>query len=73
VEFEARPAREKSAVKSIDFRGNLGGSSANASTNSSLKGMAWTLGAGYAVLPGRPADLDVFGSLRYFRLEASTD
>jgi len=65
--------REKNAVKSIDFGGNLAGSSASVSTSSSLKGMAWTVGAGYAVLPGRPADLDVFGSLRYFRLEASTD
>jgi hypothetical protein len=64
---------EKSAVKSIDFGGNLATSSANVSTNSSLKGGAWTLGAGYAVLPGRPVDLDVFGGLRYFSLEASTD
>ena len=38
-----------------------------------MKGAAWTLGAGYAVLPGRPVDLDVFGGLRYFGLEASTD
>ncbi len=64
---------EKSAVKSINFGGNLVSSSANVSTNSSLRGGAWTLGAGYAVLPGRPVELDVFGGLRYFGLEASTD
>jgi hypothetical protein len=66
-------SNEESAVKSIDFGGNLASASANVSTTSSLKGAAWTLGAGYAVMPGRPVDLDVFGGLRYFGLEASTD
>jgi hypothetical protein len=61
---------EKSAVKSIDFGGSLVSSSANLSTSSSLKGGAWTLGAGYAVLPGRPVEMDVIGGLRYFGLEA---
>jgi hypothetical protein len=64
---------EKSAIKGVNFGGSLVSSSANVSTNSSLRGAAWTLGAGYAVLPGRPVDLDVFGGLRYFGLEASTD
>jgi hypothetical protein len=64
---------EESTVKSIDFGGNLVNSSTNVSTQSSLRGALWTLGAGYAVLPGRPVDLDVFGGLRYFGLEASTD
>ena len=64
---------EESSVQSIDFGGSLVGSSANASTKSSLRGMAWTLGAGYAVLPGRPVELNAFGGLRYFGLEASTD
>jgi hypothetical protein len=66
-------ASEKSSVKAIDFGGNVVTSSANVSTDSSLKGGAWTLGAGYAVLPGRPLVLDVFGGLRYFSLAASTD
>jgi hypothetical protein len=69
VDFSA----EKSAVKSINFGGNLVSSSANLSTSSSLRGGALTLGAGYAVLPGRPVELDVFGGLRYFGLQASTD
>jgi hypothetical protein len=64
---------EDSGVKSINFGGNRVSSSVNVSTDSSLKGAAWTLGAGYAVLPGRPVELDVFGGLRYFGLEASTD
>jgi hypothetical protein len=64
---------EKSSVKSINFGGNLVSSSANISTDSSLKGGVWTLGAGYGLLPGRPVDLDVFGGLRYFGLKASTD
>jgi hypothetical protein len=64
---------EESAVKSINFGGNIVSAGANLSTDSSLRGAAWTLGAGYAVLPGRPVALDVFGGLRYFGLEASTD
>ncbi len=64
---------EKSAVKSIDFGGSVVSSSVNASTNSSLRGLVWTLGAGYAVLPDRPVTLDVFGGLRYGGLQASTD
>jgi hypothetical protein len=64
---------EESAVKSINFGGNRVSSSANLSTDSSLEGALWTLGAGYAVLPGRPVELDVFGGLRYFGLEFSTD
>jgi hypothetical protein len=64
---------EDSSVKSINFGGNRVSSSANVSTDSSLKGGAWTLGGGYAVLPGRPVELDVFGGLRYFGLKASTD
>jgi hypothetical protein len=64
---------EKSAVKSVDFGGSLVSSSGNVSTSSSLRGAVWTLGAGYAVLPGRPVDLDVFGGLRYFGVHASTD
>jgi hypothetical protein len=66
-------ASEDSKVQSINFGGNQVSSSANISTDSSLKGAAWTLGGGYAVLPGRPVDLDVFGGLRYFGIKASTD
>jgi len=64
---------EESAVKSINFGGNRVSSSANVSTESSFKAGAWTLGAGYAVSPGRPVELDVFGGLRYFGVKASTD
>ncbi len=64
---------EDSKVESINFGGSAVGSSANASTSSSLRGIVWTLGAGYAVLPGRRVALDVFGGLRYAGLEASTD
>ncbi len=64
---------EDSAVQSVDFSGSLVNSSANVATSSSLRGTAWTLGAGYAVLQNRPVTLDVFGGLRYFGLEASTD
>jgi hypothetical protein len=64
---------EGSSVKSINFGGSAVSSSANVSTSSSLRGTVWTLGAGYAALPGRPVTLDVFGGLRYAGLEPSTD
>ena len=64
---------EDSKVESINFGGSAVSSSANASTSSSLRGVVWTLGAGYAALTGRPVALDVFGGLRYAGLEASTD
>ena len=64
---------EESAVKSINFGGTRVSTSGNVSTESSLRGGVWTLGAGYAVLPGRPVEMDVLGGLRYFGLEASTD
>jgi hypothetical protein len=66
-------ANEKGAVKSINFGGNQVNSSANVSTDSSLKAGAWTLGAGYAVLPGRPVEMDFFGGVRYLGLHASSD
>jgi len=66
-------SNEDSEVKSINFGGNRVSSSANVSTESGLRGMVWTLAAGYAVLPGRPVAMDVFGGLRYAGLEASTD
>ena len=66
-------SNEKSEVKTIDFGGSSVSSSGNVSTNSTLRGGAWTLAGGYAVLPGRPVALDVFGGLRYFGLHASTD
>jgi hypothetical protein len=64
---------EKSSVKSVDFGGSLVSSSVNVATSSSFRGTAWTLGTGYAVQTGQPVTLDIFGGLRYFSLEASTD
>jgi hypothetical protein len=66
-------ASEKGAVKSINFGGDQVSSSANVSTDSTLKAGAWTLGAGYAVLPGRPVEMDFFGGVRYLGLHTSTD
>ena len=66
-------SNEKSAVKTIDFGGSIVSSSGNVSTDSTLRGGTWTLAGGYAVLTERPVALDVFGGLRYFGLEASTD
>ena len=66
-------ASEESSVKSVDFGGSLVSSSLNLSTSSTLRGTAWTLGAGYDVQASPAVTLDVFGGLRYFELAASTD
>jgi hypothetical protein len=66
-------ADEKSSVTAVDFGGSLVSSSVNVATTSSLRGMAWTLGAGYAVQTGQAVTLDVFGGLRYFELAVSTE
>jgi hypothetical protein len=64
---------EKSSVKSINFGGDPVSSSGNVSTSSSLRGGTWTIAGGYAVLPERPVELDIFTGLRYFGIHASTD
>ena len=64
---------EKSSVKGVDFGGSLVSSSGNVSTSSSLRGGTWTIAGGYAILPDRPVELDIFTGLRYFGLTASTD
>jgi hypothetical protein len=63
---------EESKVQSVNFGGSLVSSSLNLATSSSLRGTAWTLGAGYAVQTGPAMTVDVFGGLRYFSLQAST-
>ncbi len=64
---------DASTIKSINFGGSVVSSSANAGTNTSVRGMIWTLGAGYAALTERPVELDVFGGFRYAGLQSSTD
>jgi hypothetical protein len=64
---------EESTVKTVDFDGSPVSAGANRETRSSLRGMAWTLGTGYAVHTGQTMTLDIFGGLRYFELKASTD
>ena len=69
-------SNETSKVKSIDFV-NIGGnpvsSSIDAGTESSLKGVAWTLAGGYSVLQGDLGRLELLVGFRYFGLKASTD
>jgi hypothetical protein len=66
-------ADQESSVTAVDFGGSLVSSSVNVATSSSFRGMAWTLGTGYAIQTGQAVTLDFFGGLRYFGLEASTD
>ena len=67
---------EDSKVKSIDFidgGSNPVSSSLDAGTESSLKGLAWTLAGSYGVLQGDLGRLELLAGLRYFGVEASTD
>jgi hypothetical protein len=64
---------EDSSVKSVNFGGSIVSSSLNLATTSSLRGTAATLGTGFAVRTGSAATLDIFGGLRYFSLNASTN
>jgi hypothetical protein len=62
---------EESTVKDINFGGDIVSSSENIATTSTLRGTAWTLGAGYAVVIGKSLTLDAFGGFRYFDVKAS--
>lgn len=64
---------ESSAVKAVNFGGERVGTTLNSSTRSSLTGMAWTIGGGYAAVRDPKHTLDVLGGVRYFGLEASSD
>jgi hypothetical protein len=64
---------EKSAVKAVNFGGDRISTSLNASTKSSLTGVAWTFGGGYNVVQDRKHSLDLLGGARYFGLKASSD
>jgi hypothetical protein len=65
--------KEGSAVKAVNFGGDRVSSTLNSSTRSSLKGVAWTFGAGYTVVQGPKHTLDLLGGLRDFALKASSD
>jgi hypothetical protein len=64
---------ESSEVRAVDFGGERVGTTLNSSTRSSLTGVAWTIGGGYAALQDPRHTLDVLGGVRYFGLKASSD
>ena len=66
-------SNEESAVKSINFGGTQVSSSANVSTDSSLRGAAWTLGRATRSCPGGPWIWMSSGACGTLGLEASTD
>lgn len=59
---------EKSNVQAVNFGGSVVSSSLDSGTQSSLKGLQWTLATGYSVL----RTLDVLGGFRYLGVEATT-
>jgi hypothetical protein len=69
---------DNSKVKSVDFNPgsgpvNVSTSNLNAGTQSSVKGLVWTLAGGYAVVQEPAASVDVIGGFRYLGLDAKTD
>jgi hypothetical protein len=66
-------ADQKSAVKSVNFGGQAIGTSLDANTSTSLRGVAWTLGGGYTLVRTQRAALDLIGGLRYFGVKTSAN
>jgi hypothetical protein len=64
---------ESSTVKAVNFGGERISTTLNTSTRSSLTGVAWTVGGGYAVVQEPKHTLEVLGGLRLFGLEASSE
>lgn len=65
--------KEKSAVRSVDFGGSVIGTNLNTSTQTSLKGLQWTLAAGYTAVQTSAVMLDVIAGFRYLGVEVTTD
>jgi hypothetical protein len=64
---------EEGRVKSVNFDGSRVDASANLSTQSSLKGLEWTLAGGYTLVQTPSVTLDLLGGFRYFEIEATTN
>jgi len=64
---------EESTVRTVNFGGDRIDTNLNSSTRSSLTGVAWTLGAGYAALQDPKHRLDVLAGVRYFGLKVTSD
>ncbi|WP_143707346.1 hypothetical protein [Uliginosibacterium sp. TH139] len=70
-------AGEKSHVKSIDFNAdgahNRYSSSLDAGSNTTFKGLEWTLAGSKVVARNRADTFEVLGGVRYFGLKATAD
>lgn len=66
-------ADQNAAVKSVNFGGQTIGTSLDAKTNTSFKGVAWTLGGGYTLVSAERVTLDLVGGLRYFGIKTSAN
>jgi len=62
-----------SHVTSLDFAGSFVNTFIDAGTQTTIKGLAWTLGGGYTVLRTPDSHLDVIGGLRYLGVDLTTD
>ena len=67
---------ESSKIRDVDFPslpGSVVSGTLDAGTDTTLKGLAWTLGASYAPVDSAQARFEVLGGLRYLGVEATTD
>jgi hypothetical protein len=65
-------ASEESHVNAVDFGSSLVSTDFNLHTDSSLNGLAWTLGGGYMAIHKPAVTLEVLGGLRYLGVDLSS-
>jgi hypothetical protein len=64
---------EKSNLRDVNFGGSRVSTAADLGTQSSLKGLEWTIAGAYTMLQSPRGTLEGLGGLRYFHVEASSD
>jgi hypothetical protein len=65
--------KEKGEVKSVNFGGSVVSSSANLNTQSSLKGLEWTLATSRLIGKSDRGTVELLTGFRYFNVEARSD
>ena len=63
---------DSSSVRSVNFGGTVVSTTLNGRANYSLRGIVWTLAAGYEAVQTPALSLDAFGGFRYVGVKAST-
>jgi len=65
--------KEKSNVRDVDFGGSRVNTAADIGTQSSLKGLEWTIAGAYTFSESARGTLEGLAGVRFFQVEASSD